>query len=317
MDYSIVDFAKSLRVDRCRIKNTPNLIFLCGGKVTESGDYKSARDYFYRHLRRNVAGIAGRVRLAEVVNAWFRKSPFPDLLELENYLADLADITVLFVESPGSIAELGAFAASDRLRPRTLAVLNENLRGSEPSFISEGPVQKITNESSDLVHYYDWDQEHLNSTSTKRDLREMADGITEFLIARDKSHPKEQSFDRSKHGHVLLIVADLIRIAGVTTTTDISSCLKELGSDSDQAQMARYFWLLESMSFIKLVRRSSQTFYVTNSSKSFMRYAYQPGVSLRDQNRIKAAIRSSLEPIRKKVLAKSLAKATRSGVLGV
>ena len=46
-----------------------------------------------------------RVKLAEDVNAWFRKDDaLPDLLELENYLAHLADVIVLFVESPGSIA---------------------------------------------------------------------------------------------------------------------------------------------------------------------------------------------------------------------
>ncbi|HEV3332635.1 MAG TPA: retron St85 family effector protein [Bryobacteraceae bacterium] len=140
MGYSIVDFAKSLNVDRCKIRNTPNLIFLCGGAVGETGPDKSARDYFYRHLKSKATKIAQRVRLAEAVNAWFRGNEFPDLLELENYLADLADITVLFVESPGSIAELGAFAASDVLRPKTLAVLNAS-HSSDRSFITDGPVK--------------------------------------------------------------------------------------------------------------------------------------------------------------------------------
>jgi hypothetical protein len=312
MGYSIVDFAKSLRVDRCKIRNTPNLIFLCGGKTVETGAYQSARDYFYRHLKRKAAGIYQRVNLAEDVNAWFRRSEFPDLLELENYLADLADITVLFVESPGSIAELGAFAASDVLRPKTLAVLN-NFLGSDRSFISEGPVQKIKNDNPDLVHYYDWDPGQLNKGATTKEFGEMAEGLTEFLIDRDRSHPREQSFDPGKHGHTLLLVADLIRIAGVATSTDIGSCLREIGCKFDQVQMGRYFSLLESMSFIKRVLRSNQTFYVTSSSKSFIRYAYQPGASLRDQKRIKAAIRSSLDKLRRKIFAKSLLKLPKKG----
>src|SRR5258708_3632965 len=166
MGYSLVDFSKSLRAESCKIRNTPNLIFLCGGRTAETGPYRSARDYFYRHLKSKATGIACRVKLAEDVNAWFRPGVFPDLLELENYLADLADITVLFVESPGSIAELGAFAASDSLRPKTLAVLN-NFYGPERSFIAEGPVQKMKNESSDLVHYYNWDPRRLNAPATK------------------------------------------------------------------------------------------------------------------------------------------------------
>ena len=100
MGYSIVDFAKSIKGAACKIRNTPNLIFLCGGRTAEKPQYASARDYFYRHLKSKAPEIAQRVKLAEEVNTWFRGDVFPDLLELENYLADLADITVLFVESP-------------------------------------------------------------------------------------------------------------------------------------------------------------------------------------------------------------------------
>ncbi len=305
MDYSIVDFAKSLRVDHCKIRNTPNLIFLCGGKTAETHQYRSARDYFYRHLKSKVAKIARRVRLAEDVNAWFDRDVFPDLLELETYLADLADITILFVESPGSIAELGAFAASDVLRPKTLAVLN-NHYDQRQTFISDGPVQKIKTANGQFVHYYDWDPRKLNSRATIKEFREMADGLTKFLVSRDSLHVKEQSFDNKKHGHVLLMVADLIGIAGVATTTDIGNCLKVLGCGSQNVELERYVSLLESMSFVTRAFRSNQTFYVSPIAKSFIRYAYEPGASLRDQKRIKTAIRAALDPVRRSVLSKSV-----------
>src|ERR1017187_4095294 len=225
MGYSIVDFATSLNVDRCKVRNTPNLVFLCGGKVSEKGTYKSARDYFYRHLKAHAPSIAARVKLAEDVSAWFRGGEFPDLLELENYLADLADMTVLFVESPGSIAELGAFAASKILRPKTLPVLN-TYYDFDRTFISDGPVQKLKNEDSKLVHYYEWNPRELNSTATVKEFREMAQELTQFLKERDKHRPNEQIFEKGKDGHALLMVANLIEIAGVATTTDIADCLK-------------------------------------------------------------------------------------------
>jgi hypothetical protein len=80
MGYSIVEFAKSLRGDGCKIRNT-NLIFLCGGKVAESHKYRSARDYFHRYLKSNAPKIADRVKLAEDVNAWYHRGEwFSDLL---------------------------------------------------------------------------------------------------------------------------------------------------------------------------------------------------------------------------------------------
>jgi hypothetical protein len=307
MVYSIVDFAKSLRTDRCKIRNPPNLIFLCGGKTADAGSLRSARDYFYRHLKRKTVKIAQRVKLAEDVNACFRGGEFPDLLELENYLADLADIILLFVESAGSIAELGAFAASEVLRPKTLAVLNEYY-GSDPSFISEGPVKTIKNANDQLVHYFDWDPKHLNTAATQKVLREMAEILTAFLVARDKANPQLEKFDKANRGHKLLVVADLIGIAGVATTTDISNCLAELDCKVDQVELGRYLSLLANMSFIKQVRRSNQAFYVSNSLKSFIRFGYHPAAVLRDLKRIKSVIRAALEPMRRNILSKVLLK---------
>jgi len=314
MDYSVIDFARSLKVDNCKIWNTPRLIFLCGGKTAKSRGYRSARDFFYRHLLSKKPAIASRVRLAENVNAWFRKNVFPDLLELENYLAGLADITVLFVESPGSIAELGAFAASDALRPKTLAVLND-FYDSEKTFISDGPVQKIKNKDDQLVHYYTWNPRQLNSPATKKEFREMAKDLTAFLVERDKSHPNEQGFDKKNPGHVLLLVADLIGIPGVATGTEITECLRVLEC-FDHEYRDRYLSLLEGMSFIERARRSNQEFYVSVASEHFIQYAYQPG-ALNDAKRIKTDMRAALEPIRKRILAASLDQRPKKGMPNV
>lgn len=301
MGYTLVDFSKSLKADRCKIRNTPNIIFLCGGETAKKGRYRSARDYFYRHLLREKASIAQRVRLAEDVNSWFRQDVFPDLLELENYIADLADTTVLFVESPGSIAELGAFAASDALRPKTLAVLN-NFYGPSPSFITDGPVRKIKNENDKLVHYYTWNPKKLGSAATKEEFREMTEDLTAFWVHRAEAQSELQNFNGNKHGHVLLLAADLIRIQGVATITEISDCLKALGCEFNNEQLRRYISLLESMALIAREYRSNQSFYVSKSSTPFIRYAYLPDAPLKDAVRIQSALRESLEPMPKRIL---------------
>lgn len=312
MGYSIVDFSKSLRIDGCKIRNTPNIIFLCGGETAKRGRFRSARDYFYRHLLKEKASIAKRVRLAEDVNAWFRQEVFPDLLELENYVADLADTTVLFVESPGSIAELGAFAASDALRPKTLAVLNTHY-GPAPSFITDGPVRKIKNENAKLVHYYTWNPKQLGSAATKEEFRVMTEDLTAFLVSRDEAQVKLQNFDGNKHGHALLLTADLVRMPGVATITDLSFCLETLGCEFDQQQLHRYISLLESMSLITRANRSNQFFYVSKSSIPFIRYAYRKEAALKDSARIQSALRESLDPIPTSILRNFLSANQEEG----
>jgi hypothetical protein len=124
LDQVLGDFIRSVKIAECRIVSTPSFVFLCGGPTAATGPEISARDHFHRYLAANAPQIERRVKLAETINSWFDHDTFGDLLELEEYLADVSDLIVIFVESPGSIAELGAFAGSEALRPRTLAVLN-------------------------------------------------------------------------------------------------------------------------------------------------------------------------------------------------
>lgn len=144
MAESLLAFAQSVKISTCRVRNTPNLIFLCGGPPQNGrapGPYRSARDYFFRYVKANRPTIATRLRFAEDIGRWMDHQVFADLLEVENYVADLADVIILFVESPGSIAELGAFSALTKVQPKILAVVNKKFR--EPSFISDGPVRRL------------------------------------------------------------------------------------------------------------------------------------------------------------------------------
>jgi hypothetical protein len=50
----------------------------------------------------------------------------------------------------------------------------------------------------------------------------MTEDLTAFLARRDEAHSDSQNFNGKKHGHVLLLAADLIRMQGVATITEIS-----------------------------------------------------------------------------------------------
>ena len=308
LSYSIVDFAKSLRADRCKIQNTPNLIFLCGGTIADSGPYRSFRDFFNRYLRKNKPTLAERVRLAEEVSTWYHKDDaFSDLLELEHYLAHLASVTVLFVESPGSIAELGAFATSDYLRPKTLAILNSSL-GLGESFIADGPVRKLKNAGEGLVHYFPWDPNRLNASATKQEFGAISAHIPGVLETREKAHPKQVTFDRDRDDHTLLMVADLVQIAGAASQSDIAACLAHVGCTHASDKLGRYLSVLQSVGLIEKEPRADQIFFVQRSFHRLIRYRFQDGAVMRDRQRIQATIRRSLDSLKKAALASVLRK---------
>jgi hypothetical protein len=306
--YSIADFAESLNLNNCKIQNRPDLLFLCGGPTAVRGPYRSARDFFYRHLLKERSAWKERIKLAEEVNSWFEKfwlrpdRTFSDLLELENYLANLAAVIVLFVESPGSIAELGAFAASPPLLPKTLAVLNETL-GFEKSFIADGPVLRIRNLNYKHVKYYPWNPEKLDSARAKRKFREVVRDLTALIEQEDTDREKQLTFNPEETSHTLLLVADLIRIVGVASQSDIADYLIALNCESARSALDRHLSILRSVGFIVERRRASQTLFAFNVSlTAFVRYAYRKDATLKDGQRIKSLLRQSLDPIKRALL---------------
>ena len=306
MSYSIIDFAKSLLVARCKIQNAPNLIFLCGGEIADSGAYRSFRDFFNRYLRKNKPTLAERVRLAEEVSNWYHKDDaFPDLLELEHYLAHLASVTVLFVESPGSIAELSAFAMSDNLRPKTLAILNSSL-DLRTSFIKDGPVRKLQNAGKGLVHYFPWNPDRLNANVTKKEFGEISAYLSGVLETRDEAYPQQVAFDRERDDHTLLMVADFVRMAGAASQSDIATCLVEVGCTRASDNLGRHLSVLQSVGLIEKEPRADQTFYVRLSSRPLIRYRFEDSAVLKDRQRIQTAIRQALDPLKKAALASCL-----------
>ena len=315
MAFPLIDFAKSLNVDGCRVLNAPNLIFLCGGKIAPSTHpCLSARDYFWRHLCKKEPALAERVQLAEKVNAWFRKKNerYSDLLELEEDLAHLADITILFVESPGSIAELGAFAASGALKHKTLAVINDSL-ASPNSFIADGPVRRFKTHNEKYVHYFKWDSDRLGEADTELEFADIATELSAFLKARDGEHTGEVRFDPDHDpGHVLRLIADLIRIPGVASRSDVAECLKELGLQYTQTGLDRQLSVLASLRFVTTDRRSNQIFFVRKSSAYFLKYAYKNN-AINDAKRIQDLVRKGLDTRRKAVLRHSIRRRPRGG----
>jgi hypothetical protein len=294
MDDSILEFVKSVRIESCRVSNTPHLIFLCGGVTANSptSPIRSARDYFYRHVKTQAPALAKRVRLAEEINDWFDQDTFADLLELEVYLADCSDLTILFVESPGSIAELGAFATSDLLRPRTLAVLNSTHRSTR-TFIADGPVRRIKSADENLIRYYEWNIEDPADPSNIDVFEDMSKELVQYTLDRGLTSPRERTLDCVSHGHKMFLTADLIDVIGITTATEISECLSLWNYEVDKKTLNRYLSLLEHLGLLKRKLYSNQTYYLSGSISALIRYDFTPDTKVRDRERIKAIIRAA------------------------
>lgn len=78
------------------------------------------------------------------------------LLTLESVLADSVDAIVIFPESPGSFAEIGAFSNDDRLRNKLICFANSRFQRNK-SFINYGPLRLIKSSRSGTLAHINYD----------------------------------------------------------------------------------------------------------------------------------------------------------------
>ncbi len=307
MAESLLSFAQSVKISTCRVRNTPNLIFVCGGPPQNSKAlrYRSVRDYFFRYVKTNRPTIAPRLRLAEDIGRWLDHQRFTDLLEVENYVADFAEIIILFVESPGSIAELGAFSALSAVQPKVLAVVNKKFAG--PSFIADGPVRRLRELDGSSVSEYLWNPaaNRLNDQANLDVFRELSEELCDVLRRREENQLKEPRFNLESHGHTMLMVADLIDIAFAATMTDIHECLSALGKGVDKLTLQKYLFLLKDLNIIR-EEYINGSYYISGGGGSYIAYDFKAGTQVKDRSRAKYLIREGLDPTRMRILKRYL-----------
>jgi hypothetical protein len=76
----------------------------------------------------------------------YRLSQVVNLAAFESAIARIADIVVIFPESPGSCAEVGFFSNSPRIPVKTIVGNDVSYRG-DPSFLNFGPLRSIDSRS--------------------------------------------------------------------------------------------------------------------------------------------------------------------------
>ena len=121
----------------------------------------------------------------------------------------------MIVESPGSIAELGAFSVKDVIAQRLMVAVRRQYN-TAGSFISLGPISylKKLSPKRDRVFVYpwglEWDNVQDKSFPIIDDLKEISPDFIGDLIRFDSENEKTGRFDIKMKGHISLIICDLI-----------------------------------------------------------------------------------------------------------
>ena len=246
-------FLTSIALDKSRVNLDPPIVFLFGGKLSNSEE--NVRSILHQYIKQNQESLFESIVMPDDFQDWLHDSNYPDLLTFESDLAQTSSLIIIALESPGSIAELGAFSVNVKLKNKINLILCEHHK-DQKSFITQGPLRQIPDSN---IYSYNYDRNSVKSTFDVNFLQDLVENIQCFLSGTKKT----EEFDISNNGHIAFLIYDLLLIFKALNITEICSYLDRLNCNREPKEIKRLLYLLQKLSLIKISRYGNVNFYLT------------------------------------------------------
>ena len=239
------------------------LIFLCGGKTGKSpAKFLSIRDAFLKAP--NNTALDGRAALlAEKVNTFHLSRPaYPDLLGFELDFAQVCELILLFSESQGSIAELGAFSMMPELASKMMVVVRD-YHLKDDSFIKLGPLQHLKMKYGEhSVFIINDDDTGMSKTSIKNvNIEVLRDRLVPAINDRFQAVREKVTFNRERRGHIIKMMVGFVQEFGGLTAAEIVKLLEQFEVQVDVFEVDRLMLCAEAAAWIARDQRGFETYY--------------------------------------------------------
>lgn len=286
----INSLANRLDLGNSHIIASPNRIFLCGGenKISTDGDHMSRRSFFMNYLNEAYPPLHSKILLAETVNRAFSSTVYSDLLSFEKDLASLCALTVLFAESPGSLAELGAFSVLSEIGEKLVVALDyEHYEPSNSSFIWHGPIRfmkgKYSHVGYDQALKYRWNKKPDGMVLfSNGDAKVNADNLAQYINDIIEARPSQIKFKSDNIGHRLLLICQLLNLVGVATENDVMHFLKDSSAESkpSRGRVKQYMQLLSCIGLVKCYPIGTDYYCSSDVMKKWVNFGIRNGENI-------------------------------------
>jgi len=169
----------------------PKFIFLCGRAFDCENDYKLSNRGIIENFIINKNNKPYIVLSEKLWEDGFDSNI--DLLTFEEFLAEISDYIIIFVESAGTFCELGAFSYADKLFCEKLLIVVDQKHKNEKSFILTGPVAKAVKAGAKVVYAKIYGAGLLSS----QDLRENVSKQLELLSKKNIINKRKANMDEN------------------------------------------------------------------------------------------------------------------------
>jgi hypothetical protein len=227
--------------------------------------------------------------LPEKYNDWSDFSTYSDLLLFEKDLGYLTSAVIIFLESYGSIAELGAFSQINSLSEKLLVVVADN-HHPKKSFISLGPIRNI-----------EFTKKYQNSvcvipSGKPNELEPHISIIVDTLTKKRIRTNKHVSFKNTEPLHEILLVLDLINLFLVSLKTELIQLSTIFNVNLIFSRIYQLLFLLEKVELITCQHYGDTQYYIPkNFKKIYLDYTSKTSEKSFKRDRFKTLIWAEIQ----------------------
>lgn len=262
----MLPFLEDLDGAKIHVQAPTEVVFLCGGICSSIKEPipLSLRDAFTKFTS-NPATDGKDVFCAEDISVLsiFSES-YTDLLAFETDLAEITELIILFCESEGSLAELGAFAMVREISSKLLVIIRDGHWESD-SFVRLGPLRAIENSYGATAIYVldDLDIGMRRRSASVAGIK--MDVLKERLQGPIRSRLKETrvptTFTPTIRGHIIKLIVGLIQEYGALTVKEIGDALSSLGVEIAPDLIVAYMLCAKVVNWVAKKRKGSTDYY--------------------------------------------------------
>ncbi|WP_281977341.1 retron St85 family effector protein [Pseudorhizobium flavum] len=281
-EIEIDHFLDKVDPDNIRVYQPTSVFLVCGGpRDAASATAPSLREAYLR-ICTNGSLKKHSALLAEDLTQLFETGSYRDFLTLESDIAQIASLVVLFSESYGSAAELGAFTITPAISDKLFAVIDDK-RFSENSFIKLGPLLALQNAHGEscvcVLNRHDINVQDIRDLRNM-DLSAFHQIMQQSIDDRLKSVLEHSTFDRSQRGHLIKLIVGILQWYGALTLDELEVCLLYFDLKIPREEIVNFLLCAEFVEWVVRDKRGTRTFFAAVAQKMAVQFSFVDGLKI-------------------------------------
>ncbi len=266
----MLPYSQDLDADRIHVQAASDVVFLCGGPYSDISDPTplSLRDAFIKIVDYEPFKEKILIQAEEITSGYSFFDHYDNILDFETDLAQIVELIILFSESEGSLAELGAFAMIDEIAQRLFVIVRQ-VHWQSHSFIRLGPLQRIERKYGREYIYVVDDDDIGMRHDTAEFINKTALGslLKRPLTIRLQKPRDPTTFDSNRSGHVIKLVVGLVQDYGALKVGEIEYLLRLLNCARTAAAIRSYLLCAEAVGWLKKVSKGLNDFFIAEKTR--------------------------------------------------